>query len=106
MKEETICGLDTAQIEELKEKYGALVLVEVEFGGATHQAIFKEPDFKTFKIIGKIAKTDEIEAARAAYDNFIIEADQQIKLRDGLKIKAVGTLMGRMEKVRAEAKNL
>lgn len=106
MKEELICGLDTAQIEELKAEHGALVLVNVNFNEKTHQAIFKEPTFKDLEAINKISKSDEMKGLRAAYDNCIIKADEEIEGRDVLKIKAVEALLLRVQKTNAEAKNL
>lgn len=106
MNENLICGLDAAQIEELKQEKGALVLVNVEFGGKTHQAIFREPSFKDLEAINKISKSDEMKGVRAAYDNCIVKADEEINLRDSLKIKAVSALMERVQKTTAEAKNL
>ena len=43
---------------------------------------------------------------RAAYNNCIVKADEEIENRDMLKIKAVTALMERVQKTTAEAKNL
>lgn len=106
MKKELICGLYTAQIEELRAEHGALVLVSVNFNEKTHQVIFREPTFKDLEAINKISKSDEMKGLRAAYDNCIVKADEEIEQRDMLKIKAVASLMERVQKTSAEAKNL
>lgn len=106
LKEETICGLSTAEIQTLKEEHGELVLVEVEADGQTHQVIFKEPTFKQLEAMTKISKTDEVKAAQVAYLNYIVKADEAIAGRDMLKLKAVEALMLRVQKTKATAKNL
>ena len=106
MREHLICGLDTAQIEDLKVEKGALVLIEVKSEEKTHQAIFIEPTFKDLEAISKISKSDEMKGLRAAYNNCIVKADEEIENRDMLKIKAVTALMERVQKTTAEAKNL
>ena len=106
MDKELICGLDTAQIEELKAEKGPLVLVGVTYEGNTHQAIFREPTFKDLEAIHKISKSDEMKGLRSAYDNCIVKADEEIEGRDMLKVKAVSALMERVQKTSSEAKNL
>lgn len=106
MNENLICGLDTAQIEALKQEKGALVLIEITAQGKLHKAIFREPTFKDLEAINKISKSDEMKGLRTAYDNCIIKADEEIENRDMLKIKAVSALMERVKKTTAEAKNL
>lgn len=106
MNNEIICGLNTAQIEELKAQHGALVLVEITAQGKLHKAIFREPTFKDLEAINKISKSDEMKGLRAAYDNCIVKAEDEIANRDMLKIKAVSALMERVQKTSAEAKNL
>lgn len=106
MNEELICGLDAAQIEELKQEKGALVLIEITAQGKLHKAIFKEPTFKNLEAINKISKSDEMKGLNTAYSNCIVKADEEIESRDMLKIKAVSALMERVQKTTAEAKNL
>ena len=104
--EELICGLDTAQIEELKAEKGALVLVEITAERKVCKAIFKEPTFDALKASNKISKADEIKALKTIYNNCIVKADEEVANRDVLKIKAVEALMARVNKTTTEAKNL
>ncbi len=106
MENKTICGLDATEIEALKEKHGALVLVEIELDKKTYEVIFKEPTMLELGAIEKISKTAPHKALEAAYINHKIAADQEIEKRDILKIKAVETLITRIQKVSGEAKNL
>lgn len=106
MQEEQICGLSATEIEELKEKHGALVLVEVTYAGKKQQVIFKEPTFKQLEALSSISKSNEMKAVQSAYANYIVKADEEIQNRDMLKAKAVGALMVRMQNTTAEAKNL
>lgn len=105
-KPATICGLSAAEIQTLKEEHGELVLVEVASEGKTHQVIFKEPTFKQLEVITKIAKTDEVKSAQAAYVNCVVKADEAIANRDLLKLKAVEALLARIQQTKANAKNL
>jgi hypothetical protein len=102
----TICGLSAAEIQTLKEEHGELVLVEVASEGKTHQVIFKEPTFKQLEVITKMAKTDEVKSAQAAYVNCVVKADEAIANRDLLKLKAVEALLARIQQTKANAKNL
>lgn len=104
--EQLICGLDTAQIEELKAEKGALVSIEIKAQGKVHQAIFREPTFKDLEAMNKISKSDEMKGVQAAWNNCIVKADEGIESRDVLKIKAVEALMARVKQTTAEAKNL
>lgn len=106
MKENIICGKTLSEIEELKEKHGALVLIEVKEGDQTHRAIFKEPTFKVLEAVNKISKSDELKGVQTAYDNCVVVADDAIQTRDLLKVKAVSTLMERVQNTTAQAKNL
>lgn len=106
MEETLICGLDTAQIEELKQEKGALVLIEITAQGKLHKAIFREPSFKDLEAINKISKADEMKGLQTAYANCIVKADEEIQSRDLLKIKAVSALMERVQNTTAQAKNL
>lgn len=106
MSEELICGLSTAEIEQIREDKGALVLVTVKTEGKSHQVIFKEPTFTQLEALTKISKTNEMKAVQSAYANYIIKADDEVEQRDMLKVKAVESLMARMQKTTAEAKNL
>ena len=102
----TICGLSETEIQSLKEEHGELVLVEVASEGKTHQVIFKEPTFKQLEVITKMAKTDEVKSAQAAYVNCVVKADEAIANRDLLKLKAVEALLARIQQTKANAKNL
>lgn len=106
MKEQLICGLDHAEIETLKQEHGALCLVTVNFADKKHQVIFKEPTFKQLEALTSISKSNEMKAVQNAYANYLVKADDEVAKRDMLKVKAVESLMARMQQITAEAKNL
>ena len=93
-KPANICGLSETEIQTLKEEHGELVLVEVASEGKTHQVIFKEPTFKQLEVITKIAKTDEVKSAQAAYVNCVVKADEAIANRDFIEAKSSRSLIG------------
>lgn len=105
-KQNLICGLDAAEIEQLKEEHGALVLIKVKFDGDTHHVIFKEPNFNQLQALTSISKNNEVQAVKTGYKNYIVKADKEVEQRDILKIKAIEALMARSQKTTAEAKNL
>lgn len=47
-----------------------------------------------------------MKAIQSAYVNYIVKADEEISKRDMLKVKAIESLMSRVQKISAEAKNL
>jgi tRNA(Ile2) C34 agmatinyltransferase TiaS len=98
--------LTQTEIEALKQEHGELVLVTVKHGDQEYQAIFKEPTFNELKAMTKIAKSDEIQAVKSAYENSIVKACPEIEGRDMLKVKSIEALMARTQNTTAEAKNL
>ncbi|MBP7174008.1 MAG: hypothetical protein KBA33_08100 [Cloacibacterium sp.] len=106
MQETLICGLSATEIEQLKEEKGALVLIDVDYQGKKHQVIFREPSFKDMEAVNSISKSNEMKGLQAMYNNCIAIADSEVEKRDLLKIKAVESLMTRVQKISAEAKNL
>ncbi len=101
-----ICGLDSTEIETLKQKHGALVAVTVSYQEKKYQVIFKEPTFTQMEAMKSVSENNEIKAAQSAFINYKVVADKEIELRDMLKIKAIEALMLRVTKTTADAKNL
>lgn len=106
MEEKLICGLTATEIEDLKLKYGALVLVEVGLEEDKSQVIFKEPTFDILRASNKLSKADEMKALETIYHNCLVVVDPLVVSSDILKIKAVEALMARISKTQGEAKNL
>lgn len=101
-----ICGLTEAEIQELKNEHGALILSTVSQGETEYQAIFKEPNQKTIEATNAISKTNEIKGTMALYSNCIVKADPEIETRDLLKIKAVQAVANHMQSFSVSVKNL
>lgn len=103
---DNICGLTDAEIAELKDKHGFLIVGTVTQGEAKYNAIFKEPTFKTLEASGAIAKNSEIKGTKALYDNCIVVADSEIENRDFLKLKSVECVANHMNSFSTSVKNL
>ncbi|MBB5636748.1 hypothetical protein HDF26_005224 [Pedobacter cryoconitis] len=104
--EKLICGLSDAQILQLKEKHGFLILGEVKQAGTTYQAIFREPDFKTLEATGAVGEKNAIKGTIALFDNCVIASDDALSQRDFLKLKAVECLAQHMNSFNVTVKNL
>ena len=104
--ENLICGLADAQIQELKQEHGILILGTVKQGEETYHAIFKEPNFTVLESVGAISAKSEVKGSVALYDNCVIAADDAFKTRDFLKLKAIETLAKHMNSFSVEVKNL
>lgn len=103
---ENICGLNDAELTELKEKHGFLIVGTISQGESQYHAIFKEPSFKTLEATGSIAKNSEIKGTKALYDNCIVKADPEIEERDFLKLKSVECVANHMNSFSTSVKNL
>lgn len=101
-----ICGQTKLQIEQLKRKYGFLVIVSVSQGENTFNAIFKEPTFEVLEATGAIGKNSEIKGTIALYENCIVKADDEINNRDFAKLKALEGLAKHMNSFSVSVKNL
>ena len=101
-----ICGLSEAQIEELKQEHGVLILGTVKQGTESFHAIFKEPNFTVLESVGAISAKSEVKGSVALYDNCVITADEAFKTRDFLKLKAIETLAKHMNSFSVDVKNL
>ncbi len=101
-----ICGFTQAQIQELKQEHGILILGTVKQGKETFEAIFREPSFQVLESVGAISEKSEVKGSVALYDNCVIAADDAFKTRDFLKLKAIETLAKHMNSFSVEVKNL
>ena len=106
MEDQLICGLSETEIQELKEKHGALILGTVKQGENEYHAIFKEPNFKTLEATGAVTERSVIRGTKALYDNCIVKADEEIEQRDLLQLKAVQAVAEYMQSFNVSVKNL
>ena len=104
--ENLICGLSEVQIEELKQEHGVLILGTIKQGGETFHAIFKEPTITVVESTSKISEKSQVKGGIALYDNCVIVADEALKARDFLKVKAVEALGKHMTSFSVDVKNL
>lgn len=106
MENQLICGLTEAEIQELKNQHGALILSTVKQGDNEYKAIFKEPNFKTLEATGAVTERSEIRGTKALYDNCIVKADPEVEQRDMLQLKAVQAVAEYMQSFNVSVKNL
>lgn len=102
-----ICGLTDLDLQELKAKYGHLVLVTIKDGEEAYDALFKEPTFKVLEIVQSLSGQGKgLESIGVVWNNCKVACDAGMDTRDVLKIKAVEALMLKTQEVKAEAKNV
>lgn len=101
-----ICGLTPEEIEELKKEHGFLILGTVKHGNKEYQAIFKEPSYQVLEAIRKVQKNNDMQGAKAMYNNCVVIADKAIEDRDYLKIKAAESIGKHLQSFQVEVKNL
>lgn len=101
-----ICGLTEAEIQNLKEQHGALILGTVKQGDQEYHAIFREPNFKIMEAAGAVTERSEIRGTKALYDNCVVKADPEVEQRDMLQLKAVQAVAEYMQSFNVSVKNL
>ncbi len=106
MTNNNICGLTTAEIEELKATHGYLILATVKQGESTYHAIFKEPNEKVLESTRKISQKNEIQASLILYKNLVVAADEAFESRDFLRLKAAESIGVHMSSFSVDTKNL
>lgn len=88
-------GITPEREAELKKRYGKVVRIDVVDGADTHVGYFKRPDFPTIRAVTHIAKTDEIKAGEAMYDNCFVGGSPELR-KDALLFMAVQKQLGTM----------
>lgn len=88
-------GITPEREAELKAKYGKVARIDVVDGEDTHIGYFKRPDFPTIRAVTHIAKTDEIKAGEAMFDNCFVGGSPQLR-KDALLFMAVQKQLGAM----------
>lgn len=88
-------GVTEEQIAGFKAKYGKVVRIDVVDGGDSHIGYFKRPDFPTMRAVTHLAKTDEIKAGEAMFDNCFLGGSPELR-KDALLFMAVQKQLGTM----------
>lgn len=88
-------GVTPEQEAQFKAKYGKVSRIDVVDGEDTHIGYFKRPDFPTMRAVTHLAKTDEIKAGEAMFDNCFIGGSPELR-KDALLFMAVQKQLGTM----------
>ena len=98
--------LGTAEIERLKKQHGRIYEVAVDDEGTRYAAYFRCPHMTTLAAMTKMAKTDEMAAARVMLENCWVSGAEAVRTDAALFVAAVGQLGTVIGSVRAEIKNV
>ena len=97
--------LGTAEIERLKKQHGRIYEVVVDDEGTRYAAYFRRPDMAVLSAMTKMAKTDEMQAAKVMVENCFVAGAEQVRTDAALFVAAVGQLGTVVGQVRATIKN-
>lgn len=89
MSNKRIGELSQEALDQLKEKYSRIYLIEVEDESETHCLYLRRPDFNTIKAVGKVAKDDPLESSRILLVNCKVAGSDTV-LEDGVLLMAAG----------------
>ncbi|MDR2361697.1 MAG: hypothetical protein LBD91_03110 [Prevotellaceae bacterium] len=102
----TYCGKTVEEIRLMRMRHGHLFVVTVKDGDQAFHAICKEPTIQVIEAASAIAKTSEIKGAMTIYDNCIVEAEEEIKGRDMLKLQVAAAIGLKTEALKTDIKNV
>lgn len=97
--------LGTAEIERLKKQHGRIYQIVVDDDGDLYVAYFRRPDMAVLSAMTKMAKTDEMQAAKVMVENCFVAGAEQVRTDAALFVAAVGQLGTVIGQVRATIKN-
>jgi hypothetical protein len=100
------CGKTIEEIRAMRMQHGHLFVVEVRDEEDVFHAICKEPTLQVIEASESIAKTSEPKAAIAIYNNCVVEADDEVKKRDLLKLRVAAAIGEKIGTLRSVAKNV
>ena len=98
--------LGTAEIERLKKQHGRIYEVVVDDEGTRYAAYFRRPHMTTLAAMTKMAKTDEMAAARVMQENCWVSGAEAVRTDAALFVAVVGQFGTVIGSVRAEIKNV
>lgn len=98
--------LSPEALNTLKANHGKIVFIEVQDGDEMHACYCKRPGWEALSAMTKIAKTDEVKAARTLLDNCWVGGSDAVRSDAVLSMVASGQLGGLLTSVKASLKNL
>ena len=100
------CGKTIEEIRGMRMTHGHLFIVSVQDEDSEFHAICKEPTLQTMEVAQSISKTSEAKGAMSLYNNCIVEADEDIKSRDTLKLQVAAAIAEKSGALKSVAKNV
>jgi hypothetical protein len=100
------CGKTMEDIRAMRMQHGHLFVVAVRDEEDEFHAICKEPTLQVLEAAQSISKTSEVKGAMALYSNCVVEADEDIRKRDMLKLQVSAAIGDKAGALRATAKNV
>jgi hypothetical protein len=103
---QTYCGKSVEEIHAMRMQHGHLFIVEIQDEKDVFHAICKEPTLQVIEAVQSISKTSEAKGSMALYNNCIVEADDEIKSRDMLKLQVASAIAEKTATLKSAAKNV
>jgi hypothetical protein len=103
---QTYCGKTAEEIRAMRMQHGHLFVVEVQDEKDVFHAICREPTLQVIEAVQSIAKTSEAKGSMTLYSNCTVEADDEIKRRDMLKLQVASAIAEKTGTLKSAAKNV
>lgn len=102
---EPVGTIADAELARLKAQHGRIYQIVVDDDGDLYAAYFRRPDMAVLSAMTKMAKTDEMQAAKVMVENCFVAGAEQVRTDAALFVAAVGQLGTVVGQVRATIKN-
>jgi predicted RNase H-like HicB family nuclease len=100
------CGKTIEEIRAMRPQHGHLFIVDVQDEDNVFHAICKEPTLQVMEAAQSISKASEAKGAMSLYTNCMVEADEDIKKRDVLKLQVAAAIAEKSAALKSVAKNV
>lgn len=88
-------GVTEEQINKWKAVHRKVYRIDVTDGADLHVGYFHRPSLQTMKAMGKVAKTDEVQASEVMFDNCFLGGSDEMR-KDALLFNAAGQQLAKM----------
>lgn len=100
------CGKTIEEIRAMRMQHGYLFVIEVQDENEVFHAICKEPTMQVIEASQSISRTSDTKGAMALYTNCMVEADEEIKKRDVLKLQVAAGIGEKVASLKSSVKNV
>lgn len=99
-------GVTEEKINQWKTRHGKVIRIDVTDGQDLHVGYFHRPNMETMRAVGKIAKTDEMQAGEVLFKNCWLGGSEALA-QDAILFMEVQKQLGTMlNSCRSSLKNL